>query len=278
MDQVLEARPSETLPAIEATLNYLADTGEKIVTEAGPGGTADMRGGKLDPRRMVIRNGRPLAKDLVLDREGFTFNRHDTKVGDFYDEAQVRGIYFPEMEALVKAQSGAKRVVVFDHTLRTADEGLREQKKIREVVPRVHNDYTEWSAPKRVHDLLPDEADELLKRRFAVVQVWRPIRLPVETFPLALADARTLSFDDFIITERRYVHRVGQTYSVRYNPDHEWFYFPHMRREEAIVFKVFDSEKDGRARWTAHTAFDDPTSRPNAPPRESIEIRTLAFF
>jgi hypothetical protein len=182
------------------------------------------------------------------------------------------------MEALVKAQSGAKRVVVFDHTLRTADEGLREQKKIREVVPRVHNDYTEWSAPKRVHDLLPDEADELLKRRFAVVQVWRPIRLPVETFPLALADARTLSFDDFIITERRYAHRVGQTYSVRYNPDHEWFYFPHMRREEAIVFKVFDSEKDGRARWTAHTAFDDPTSRPNAPPRESIEIRTLAFF
>ena len=95
---------------------------------------------------------------------------------------------------------------------------------------------------------------------------------------LALADARSLSFDDFIISERRYPNRVGQTYAVKYNPDHKWFYFPHMRREEAVVFKVFDSLKDGRARWTAHTAFDDPTSRPNAPPRESIEIRTLAFF
>ena len=278
MDQVLEARPPEAVPAIEATLNYLADTGEKIVTEAGPGGTADMRGGKLDPRRVVIRNGRPLAGDLILDRDGFTFVRHDTKVGDFYDEGQVRGIYYPEMEALVKAQSGAKRVVVFDHTLRTADEGLREQKKIREVVPRVHNDYTEWSAPKRVRDLVPYEADELLKRRFAIIQVWRPIRLPVETFPLALADARSLSFTDFIISERRYANRVGQTYAVKYNPDHKWFYFPRMRRDEAIVFKVFDSLKDGRARWTAHSAFNDPTSPANAPPRESIEIRTLAFF
>ena len=277
MDQLLERQP-ETLPAIEATLNYLIDTGEKIVTAAGPGGTADMRGGKLDPRRVVIRNGRPLAGAFVLDREGFRLVRHDTKVTDFYDEAQVRSVYYPEMEALVKAESGASRVVVFDHTLRTADDALRAERKVREVVPRVHNDYTEWSAPQRVRDLLPEEAEELLRRRFAIVQVWRPIRHPVETFPLALADARSLSFDDFIVSERRYQHRVGQTYVVAYNPDHKWFYFPHMRREEAIVFKVFDSLKDGRARWTAHTAFDDPTAPPNARPRESIEIRTLAFF
>ena len=49
MDQVLERGSTpETIPTIEATLNYLIDTGEKIVTEAGAGGTADMRGGKLD--------------------------------------------------------------------------------------------------------------------------------------------------------------------------------------------------------------------------------------
>ena len=84
--------------------------------------------------------------------------------------------------------------------------------------------------------------------------------------------------DDLVISERRYPNRVGQTYAITYNPKHKWFWFPRMRREEAIVFKVFDSLKDGRARWTAHTAFDDPTSPPNARPRESIEIRTLAFF
>ena len=279
MDQVLERHPTpETIPAIEATLNYLVDTGEKIVTEAGPGGTADMRGGKLDPRRVVIRNGRPLASELVLDREGFRFVPHDTRVADFYSDEEVRKVYYPEMEALVKAESGASRVVVFDHTLRTGDGALREQRKIREVVPRVHNDYTEWSGPQRVRDLLPDEAETLLLRRFAIVQVWRPIRHPVESFPLAICDARSVSADNLIVSERRYPNRVGQTYVITYNPDHKWFWFPHMRREEAYVFKVFDSEKDGRARWTAHTAFDDPTSPPHARPRESIEIRTMAFF
>ncbi|HXL65897.1 MAG TPA: CmcJ/NvfI family oxidoreductase, partial [Xanthobacteraceae bacterium] len=169
MSEVLE-RPAapETIPQIEATLNYLIDTGEKIITEAGPGGTADTRGGKPDPHRVVLRNGRPFAKDFVLEREGFRFVRHDTKVADFFDDEEVRRTYYPEMEALVKAESGAKRVVIFDHTLRTADDGLREERKIREVVPRVHNDYTEWSAPQRVRDLLPDEAEALLKRRFAV--------------------------------------------------------------------------------------------------------------
>ena len=279
MDQVLERRPApETIPQIEATLNYLIDTGDKIVTAAGPGGTADMRGGKLDPHRVVIRNGRQQGEEFALEREGFRFVRHDTEVADFYDEDQVRRIYYPEMEALVKAASGASRVVVFDHTLRTGDDALREQRKIREVVPRVHNDYTEWSAPQRVRDILPDEAEALLKRRFAIVQVWRPIKHPVESFPLAMCDAHSISTNDLVISERRYQHRVGQTYAVIYNPDHKWYWFPRMRREEAIVFKVFDSLKDGRARFTAHSAFDDPTSPPDARPRESIEIRTLAFF
>ena len=226
----------------------------------------------------MIHNGRLHGAEFELERQGFRFVRHDTRVTDFFDEAEVRRVYYPEMENLVKAESGASRVVVFDHTLRTGDDAMREQLKIREVVPRVHNDYTEWSAPQRVRDILPDEADELLKRRFAIVQVWRPIRHPVESSPLAMCDARSISVDDLVISERRYPNRVGQTYAIVYNPNHKWFWFPRMRRDEAIVFKVFDSSKDRRARWSAHTAFDDPTSPPGARPRESIEIRTLAFF
>ncbi len=276
MVQVLE---QETMPdAVEATLNYLVETGEKIFTQTATPGSLDIRGGQPDPRRITIRNGRPDAARFVLEQDGFRFVRHDTKVGDFFNEDEVRQVYYPEMEALVKAESGAARVVVFDHTLRTADDELREARKIREVVRRVHNDYTEWSGPQRVRDLLPREADELLRRRFAIVQVWRPIRLPVETFPLAICDARSLSLDDLVVSERRYPNRVGQTYAIKYNPEHRWYWFPRMRRDEALVFKVYDSLKDGRARWTAHTAFDDPTSPPNARPRESIEIRTLAFF
>src|SRR5262249_31217396 len=181
MVQVLE--PETAVESIEATINYVANNGEKLFTYTGGPGSLDVRtGGSLDPHQVVIRNARRFADGFSLEREGFHFVRHDTKVADFFDETEIRRVYYPEMEALVKAESGAKRVVVFDHTLRTADDELRESKRIREVVRRAHNDYTEWSGPQRVRDLVPDEADELLKRRFAILQVWRPIRHPVETF------------------------------------------------------------------------------------------------
>src|SRR5882672_10858413 len=201
---------------IEATLSYFADTEAMPVTLVGAPGASDLRtgGGKPDPRQIVLRNGRPYADRFALERDGFRFVHHDSKVADFFDEGEIKRVYYPEMEALVKAESGAARVVVFDHTLRTADDEAREAKKIREVVRRVHNDYTEWSGPQRVHDLLPQEADELLRRRFAIIQVWRPIRHPVETFPLAICDAKSLSDDDLVISERRYPNRVGQTYAI----------------------------------------------------------------
>ena len=264
---------------IEATLNYLQDTGVMpSVFTGGPGSTVVRAASPSDPRRVAMHNGRLEADGFTLDRNGFRFVRHDTKVVDFDDADELRRIYYPEMEALVKAETGAKRVVVFDHTLRTANEDDRQARKLREVVQRVHNDYTEWSAQQRVRDLLPDEAEALLTRRFAIVQVWRPIRHPVETFPLAICDARSVAPEDLVVSERRYPNRVGQTYAVTYNPDHHWYWFPLMRREEALVFKVYDSLQDGRARFTAHTAFDDPTAPAGARPRESIEIRTLAFF
>ena len=154
----------------------------------------------------------------------------------------------------------------------------RETQKIRDVVRRVHNDYTEWSGPQRVREIMGEEAEELLRGRFAIIQVWRPINHPVECFPLAICDAQTVKPETLVVNERRYPGRIGQTYGITYDPGQRWYWFPHMRPDEALVFKVYESLKDGRARWTAHTAFEDPTSPPHARPRESIEIRTLAFF
>jgi hypothetical protein len=264
---------------IEPVVNYIVNDGAEVFTyTGGPGSTEVRSGGNPDPHKVVMHNGRPYIGKFTLDGDGFRFVHHDTKVKDFFDADEIKRVYYPEMEALVKAESGAKRVVVFDHTIRTADQAFREQHKLRETVQRAHNDYTEWSGPQRVRDILPDEAEDLLKRRFAIIQVWRPIRYPVENHPLAIADARTVSPADFVLSERRYPNRVGQTYAIAYNPAHKWYWFPRQARDEALVFKVYDSEKDGRARWTAHTAFDDPTAPANARPRESIEIRTLAFF
>ena len=265
---------------LDATLSYFADTKAMPVTVVAPPGESDKRlgGGASEPHRVTLRNGRPHIDEFDIEKHGFRFVRHDTRVADFYDENEIRRVYYPEMEALVKAEAGAKRVVVFDHTMRAADDELRQAAKIREVVRRVHNDYTDWSGPQRVRDLMGDEAEELLKHRFAIVQVWRPIRHPVESWPLAIADARSLSPDDMVVTERRYPDRIGQTSAITWNPEHRWYWFPHMRPDEALVFKTFESMKDGRARFTAHTAFEDPTTPPHARSRESIEIRTLAFF
>jgi hypothetical protein len=265
--------------AITAALSYAVDTGEKPVNETfGPGNIRTRNTGRKEQQAVEIRDGRPLAGEFSLDVHGFAFVRHPTRVRDFFDPGELKAVYYPEVEQLIKDVSGAARVVVFDHTLRSGDGDEREAKLVREPVLSVHNDYTDWSGPQRVREILPDEADRLLAHRFAIIQVWRAINRPIQSSPLAIADARSLAPADLIAAERRYPHRVGETYQVRYNPAHRWFYFPEMRRDEALVFKVYDSAQDGRARFTAHTSFVDPTSPPNAPPRQSIEVRTFAFF
>lgn len=264
--------------SVTAEIPYTLDTGEKLVNETfGPNNIRRRRTGSVDPRPMRVQNGRPFASEFSLDRNGFMFVEHRTEVKDFFAE-QLESVYYPEVEQLIRKLSGAYRVVVFDHTLRSGDEAERETRLIREPVLSAHNDYTEWSGPQRVRNLLPDEAKALLARRFAIIQVWRAINQPIQSNPLAIADANSVAFEDLMVAERRYPNRVGQTYRLRYSPAHRWFYFPEMRRDEALVFKVYDSAKDGRARFTAHTSFDDPTTPPGAPPRQSIEARALAFF
>lgn len=270
---------SQELDSVTANLNYCVDTGVKPVNETfGLNNTMRNRQGTYVEQTVNIFNGRIHCKNFELDKQGFKYLRHDTAVKDFYDIDELKAVYYPEIEQLVKDQTGAHRVIIFDHTLRTGDEKVRQEKLVREPVKAVHNDYTEWSGPQRVRDILPDEAEALLKNRCAIIQVWRPIGKPIQSDPLAVCDARTLAQDDMIRATRKYPNRVGETYQISYNPDHRWYYLPNMARNETVIFKVYDSSKDGRARFTAHTSFTDPTTPKDAPPRESIEMRTLAFF
>src|SRR5688572_15828647 len=264
---------------MQAGIPYTVDTGEKLVNETfGPNNIRRRGSGTEQVFAVQVEDGRASVRKFSLDENGFVFVPHATAVRDFFDPDQLRSVYYPEVAALIQKISGAKRVHVFDHTLRSGDESEREAKLVREPVLSAHNDYTEWSGPNRVRELLPDEAEGLLKNRFAIIQVWRAINQPIESNPLALADAKSIAPQDLLVAERRYPHRVGQTYRLKYSPQHRWFYFPRMRRDEALVFKVYDSEKDGRARFTPHTSFVDPTTPPGAPPRQSIEARSLAFF
>ncbi len=268
------------LDKVEATLNYIAPTVGKpyVYTYAPPAGVA-AENRPHAPHRVAIEDARPFARQLTLDKSGFELRRHATQVKDFYDEAEVRRVYYPEIERLLIEATGARQIVIFDHTVRNSDPRQRETRGVREAAMSVHVDYTFKSAPQRVRDLVPpEEAEKLLQGRVAQINVWRSIAGPVEAWPLALAEASSIAESDLVASERRYPGRVGEIYNLRYSPQHRWFYFPRLKRDEALLIKSYDSAEDGRARLAAHTAFEDPTTPETAPPRESIEVRAFAFF
>ena len=220
-----------------------------------------------------IHDGRAIGQRLSLDRQGFELRHHETAVSNFYDPAEVRAIYYPEVERLLTAATGATRAVAFEHDVRCAPR--RGVGDVRGPVHVVHDDYTEVSAPERVRLYLPAEADALLRRRYAVINVCRSIKGTVRDTPLAVCDAQSMKPGDCIPTTDGVKHEV---YLFHFSLNHQWYYFPAMSTDEALLLKCFDSVQDGRARFTAHTAFADPTAPPDAPARESIEVRALVFF
>jgi hypothetical protein len=267
------------IEVVNARLNYLADATLKPVNYAyDPPAGVRRQSGKHVAQTVAVRNGRKALDDLSLDTNGFVLVPHETAVKDFYDPDEVRSVYYPEVERLLKRVTGVERVLIFDHVVRNPVLAERGEKGARTPAKVVHNDYSVKSAPRRVRDHLPEEADRLLENRFAEINVWRAIRGPIESWPLALCDARSLRPSDVVPCDLVYRDRVGETYGFTYSPTHRWYYFPRMERNEAILLKCYDSKDDGRARFTAHTSFDDPDSPPNAAPRESIEVRALVFW
>jgi hypothetical protein len=235
------------------------------------------RTGQGEQHQVAIRDARPLVGQLSLDKEGFVLLHHQTAVKNFYDEHEIASVYYPECERVIKEATGAARVVAFDHIVRNAAMSAKGN-TVKIPAKRVHDDYTAWSAPQRVRDLMGEEAEELLKRRFAIINLWRPIRGPVLESPLALCDAQSLSEENLVASDLKYPDRTGETYSITYNPNQRYYYFPQMQPDEAVLIRCFDSAPEGAARFSAHTGFDDPNSPPDAPPRESLEVRTLVFF
>ena len=283
MDRISESHEAAGNRAgipIEASLNYIEPTSEKPVYYAyePPAGTPRSTG-KFVAHSVPIRNAREVVRDLSLDKQGFQLTHQATEVRDFYDQEEVKRTYYPEVERLLKEATGAEKVVVFDHQVRNLELAKRGEKNAREYGKTVHNDYTAKSGPRRVRDHLPPtEAEERLRNRFAEINVWRPIRGPIESTPLAVCDSSSIDPKDFVASDLVYRDKVGETYRFTYNPNHRWFYFPHLEQNEVILLKCYDSKEDGRARFTAHTAFEDPTSGPEAAPRESIEVRALVFW
>ena len=267
---------------IKANLKFLAGLDEPLVyIPSKGGGDEPAHVGNFPMTAVSIPDGRRDKSSASLDVEGFRLVSQKTKVDDFYDDVQIESTYHEEVKALLTETTGAARVEIFDDTRRSSSLATQQDRNIREPADIVHNDYTAASGIKRLRDHFadnPDEAEKLLQRRFAIVNVWRSIAGPVYNHPVALCDAATVRPEDLVSVERRAEERIGEIQVALYGSGQRWYTFPEMQMDEALLIKTFDSEIDGRARFTLHTSFADPHAPSDLPPRESIETRCLLFF
>jgi len=231
---------------------------------------------------MPIRDARAVPSALGLERSGFELLAQPSALGDFQDDRQVRERYYRELEALALELTGGLRALVFDHQLRMREPGRAELSFGRPgdgskptALGRVHNDYTEASGRRRLHQVLPDAPDD---RPFLILNFWRLVGNPAIDTPLAVCDARSFARQDWVATDIIYRERTGEIYLGRHNESHAWYYYPAMTPDEVLVFKSFDSRLDCPVRMTPHCAFDDPTAPADAPLRRSIEARCLVIL
>ncbi|RWA05167.1 hypothetical protein EKO27_g9931 [Xylaria grammica] len=216
--------------------------------------------------------------EFTLDKQGFQIHRHVAQEKDFTDDEHIKAVYYPETEQLLKDVTGASKIFIFDHTIRRPAKDKNDPAAaLRGPVQRVHIDQSYSASLSRVpHHLPAEEAVELLKGRVQIINVWRPIKT-VERDPLGVADAHSVGEEELVPVGLIYPNRKGETLSVRHSPAHRWYYKKGLTPQEVLLIKCFDSKTDGRARRIPHTAFADPSSKPDAPPRESIEVRCLVF-
>ena len=264
--------------SVRAEVSYLSRSEERpfYYIHGAPEGEpySNVRG---DRREVEIHDARLLTPRPILDREGVELVEFLDTPEDEHDTASLIRDFYPRVEELVARETGATRVHAFDHNLRSSEKAAIRSTPALAPVWLAHNDYTENSGPQRVRDLLNDEAESLLAGRFSVVNCWKPIHGTAFDAPLAVCDAQTINPSDMLETDLRYPDRTGEIYSFAYSKDHRWFYYPEMTPEEALLIKGYDSAPD-LARFTAHTAIRPVGSSHDLPPRQSVEVRTLAFF
>lgn len=310
-----------------ATESSLYRNGKVLTRRDKDGSDAGWVGVNRSRVEVPVHDARQLTGDArhTLEHNGYELltQSHAIDHIDFFDHAQVVREYYPQCVEIIRGATGVQNVYAFDHNVRSAT-GKQSKTRIaggqqvQGPAHIVHGDYTLTSAPQRLLDLTkppktndtlrnvvlkegeslipPAEAERVLAEggRFAIVNVWRNIaKEPVETNPLALCDARTVTIEDLVVFEIHYQDRIGENYFAKYSPRHRWYYYPKIARSEALLIKQWDSSGPmARSRgqrsdasdpaapctFSFHTAFEDPSTRPDAPDRWSIEVRCFVLY
>ncbi|KAF9552780.1 hypothetical protein CPC08DRAFT_822679 [Agrocybe pediades] len=232
-------------------------------------------------KQLVVENIRGKEDSVTLDTAGFQFIHAPVTHKTFTNDEEIQREYYPESAELIKKLTGASRVEIFDYTVRRRNPDQVNAPGTRQPASSAHVDQTASAAVALVHQHIPEsEAPALLKKRFQIINLWRPISHPAWDWPLALCDYRSVDpGNDTVPVALRFPNRKGETMGVKYNPNQKWKYLHGMTPDEGVLIKCSDSLQDGSvSAFTPHTAFEDPATPEGSPLRQSIEIRALVFY
>lgn len=227
----------------------------------------------MEDHNVAVRNAR--LANTSFDTHGFALVKHPVDI-NFTDQEDVERRYYPEVCHLVKELIGASEVFAFLGILRGG-----EDKKGGGPALSAHVDFNEAALRDWLGRAAPQRAEEFENKRLVNVNVWRGV-IPVENMPLAVCDARSVEKKDFLRVslgkpDGEFTKDMPAGLNMAYNRKHQWYYFPDMQPDEALVLRLFDTG-DPDWKMSGHTAFVDPTSDPSSSKRESFEVRTIAVL
>lgn len=273
------------VPSVLAGIWYVAPGAEPLYNYMyEPPDGSPQHNCKYEVHTVRITDARGLSAAPSVHAAGFELWDAPSEVASFRDDEEIRNAYYEECADLACAVTGGKRSYVFDHQVRKREVGRPALTFGRHgdgskpaAAGRIHNDYTEVSGRRRLALVLGDDKARAV-RRYCIVNIWRSVAGPILDTPLALCDSRSVTVSDLQPSEVRYRDRNGEIYLLSHSPRHQWFYYSRMDRHDALVFKQYDSQVSGVARYTPHAAFDLPNIPFDAPLRESIEVRCLVVM
>lgn len=276
---------------VVAELGYLVDTGVRpYVYMYPPSPGVPRQNGRYELRRCLIRDARPRGSAISMETHGFELLELSTRLRNFDNADQVARHYYAELADAARALCDGREARVFDHQVRRRepgrpplDFGRPGDGSTPTALGRVHNDYSEESALRRMRQVFPDAPPDA---PFVILNFWRPLIGPVLDTPLAVCDARSVGEDDWVATDLIYRERTGEINLATHHPAHRWYYYPAMQPGEVLVFISYATRLDTparitphpAARMTPHCAFDHPSIPIDAPLRQSIEARCVVLL
>lgn len=246
-----------------------------------------------------VRDGRALQgagmseADFLADH-GFALLDAPTRVTDWGDAAQVAELYFPEIEAIIRERLYPGRKLAIRQPPSVVRRGAGTATP--QYGAGVHSDHGTTADDFQNNVTAFTNADIGAQWRaafegdqvegFVSLDFWRTTNMagPLKHMPLALCDPTSVDHHDIIPTALEGIAPGGALthhVSLAHNADQRWYYYPDMRPDEMLVFKLFQLMKDeAEPTWRAcfHTAFEDPTAPADAQPRQSCEHRVSVIL